>query len=84
MMLKLEPDIEVVGTAEEGASAIEMVASKKPDIVLIDLKMLVMNGVEATRQIRTKYPEVKVLVLTTYDDDEWVFEAIQAVASGYP
>ena len=83
MLLKLEPDIEVVGTAEDGASAVEMVASKKPDIVLMDLKMPIMNGVEATRQIQTKYPEVKVLVLTTYDDDEWVFDAIQAGASGY-
>jgi DNA-binding NarL/FixJ family response regulator len=83
MLLKLEPDIEVVGIAEDGASAVEMVASKKPDIVLMDLKMPIMNGVEATRQIQAKYPEVKVLVLTTYDDDEWVFDAVQAGASGY-
>jgi NarL family two-component system response regulator LiaR len=83
MLLKLESDIEVVGTAEDGAAAVEMVESKRPDIVLMDLKMPIMNGVEATRQIRTKYPEVKVLVLTTYDDDEWVFDAIQAGASGY-
>jgi NarL family two-component system response regulator LiaR len=83
MLLKLEPDINVVGTAEDGASAVEMVAKESPDLVLMDLKMPVMNGVEATRQIRAKYPEVKVLVLTTYDDDEWVFDAIQAGASGY-
>ena len=83
MLLKLEPDIDVVGTAEDGATAVEMVAKKTPDLVLMDLKMPIMNGVEATRQIRTKYPEVKVLVLTTYDDDEWVFDAIQAGASGY-
>lgn len=83
MLLKLEPDIDVVGTAEDGATAVEMVAKEKPDLILMDLKMPVMNGVEATRQIRAKYPEVKVLVLTTYDDDEWVFDAIQAGAAGY-
>ena len=83
MLLKLEPDIEVVGTAEDGAAAIEMVADKRPNVILMDLKMPIMNGVEATRQIRMKYPEVRVLVLTTYADDEWVFDAIQAGASGY-
>jgi DNA-binding NarL/FixJ family response regulator len=60
-----------------------MVAYKAPHLVLMDLKMPIMNGVEATRQIMMKYPEVKVLVLTTYADDEWVFDAIQAGASGY-
>ncbi len=83
MLLKLEPDIEVIGTAEDGAAAVEMVAKKTPDLILMDLKMPIMNGIEATRQIRTKYPAVKVLVLTTYDDDEWVFDAVQAGASGY-
>ena len=83
MLLKLEPDIEVVGTVEDGAAAVEMVADKKPNVILMDLKMPIMNGVEATRQIKEKYPEVKVLVLTTYADDEWVFDAIQAGASGY-
>ena len=83
MLLKLEADINVVGTAEDGAEAVEMVAKESPDLVLMDLKMPVMNGVEATRQIRANYPEVKVLVLTTYDDDEWVFDAINAGASGY-
>ncbi len=83
MLLKLEPDIQVVGVADDGATAVEMVAKKTPDLVLMDLKMPIMNGVEATRQIRAKYPEVKVLVLTTYDDDEWVFDAIKAGASGY-
>ena len=83
MLLKLEPDIDIVGIAEDGVAAVEMVATKTPALVLMDLKMPIMNGVEATHQIRTKYPEVKVLVLTTYDDDEWVFDAIQAGASGY-
>jgi len=83
MLLKLEPDIEVVGVAEDGAEAVELVAKESPELVLMDLKMPVMNGVEATRKIRANFPDVKVLVLTTYDDDEWVFDAIQAGASGY-
>ena len=83
MLLKLEPDIQVLGTAEDGAAALELIARSKPDLVLMDLKMPVLNGVEATRQIRKNYPEIKVLILTTYDDDEWVFDAIQAGASGY-
>jgi DNA-binding NarL/FixJ family response regulator len=83
MLLKLEPDIEVVGAAEDGAAAVEMVAKEKPDVILMDLKMPIMNGVEATRRIRANHPEVKILVLTTYEDDEWVFDAIQAGASGY-
>jgi DNA-binding NarL/FixJ family response regulator len=83
MLLKLERDIEVVGLARDGAEAVELVAQHRPDLVLMDLKMPGMNGIEATRRIRTRYPEVSVLVLTTYDDDEWVFDAIRAGASGY-
>lgn len=83
MLLRLERDIEVVGQAQDGAEAVELVAKYQPDLVLMDLKMPGMNGIEATRQIRTHHPAVKVLVLTTYDDDEWVFDAIRAGASGY-
>jgi DNA-binding NarL/FixJ family response regulator len=83
MLLKLEPDIQVTATADDGASAVEVVSKEKPDLVLMDLKMPVMNGIEATRQIRSTFPEIKVLVLTTYADDEWVFDAIRAGASGY-
>jgi DNA-binding NarL/FixJ family response regulator len=83
MLLKLEPDIVIIGIADDGAAAVELVEKKTPDLVLMDLKMPVMNGVEAIRQIKAKHPEVKILVLTTYDDDEWVFDAIQAGASGY-
>jgi len=83
MLLTLEKDVEVIGTAQDGAEAVELVTENQPDLVLMDLKMPGMNGIEATRQIRSKSPEVKVLVLTTYDDDEWVFDAIRAGASGY-
>ncbi len=83
MLLKLEKEIEVLGQAQDGAEAVEVVTKVQPDLVLMDLKMPGMNGIEATRQIRTSYPQIKVLVLTTYDDDEWVFDAIRAGASGY-
>ncbi len=83
MLLKLEKDIDVIGQAQDGAEAVTMVAKTPPDLVLMDLKMPGLNGIEATRQIRAGYPQVKVLVLTTYDDDEWVFDAIRAGASGY-
>jgi DNA-binding NarL/FixJ family response regulator len=83
MLLKLEKDIEVLGQAQDGAEAVALVERTHPDLVLMDLKMPGLNGIEATRQIRAAYPQVKVLVLTTYDDDEWVFDAIRAGASGY-
>jgi DNA-binding NarL/FixJ family response regulator len=83
MLLRLERDIEVVGLAQDGAEAVDLVAEHRPDLVLMDLKMPGMNGIEATRRIRAHYPEVKVLVLTTYDDDEWLFDALRAGAAGY-
>ena len=83
MLLSLDKDIEVLAQAQDGAEALELVAQHRPELVLMDLKMPGMNGIEATRRIRTHYPAVKVLVLTTYDDDEWVFDAIRAGASGY-
>ena len=83
MLLNLEKDIEVVAQAQDGAEAVEQVAQHQPDLVLMDLKMPGLNGIKATRQIRTHYPAVKVLVLTTYDNDEWLFDAIRVGAAGY-
>jgi DNA-binding NarL/FixJ family response regulator len=83
MLLRLEPDIQVIGLTEDGLAAVEMAAKEIPDLVLMDLKMPLLNGVEATRKIKELYPKVKVLVLTTYDDDEWLFDAVKAGASGY-
>lgn len=82
-ILSTAAGIEVVGTARNGAQALDMVRMTTPDVVLMDLKMPVMNGVKATQAIREKYPDVRVLVLTTYDADEWVFDAIRNGASGY-
>jgi DNA-binding NarL/FixJ family response regulator len=83
LLLKLERDFEVVGVACDGAEAMELAAKKSPDLVLMDLKIPGMNGIEATHQIRAHSPEIKVLVLTTYDDDQWIFDAIRAGAAGY-
>jgi DNA-binding NarL/FixJ family response regulator len=83
LLLKLEKDIEVVGLAQDGPEALELVSKFSPDLALMDLKMPGMSGVETTRRIRLEYPAVKVLVLTTFDDDEWVFDAIRAGAAGY-
>lgn len=82
-ILGSEPDFTVVGAACDGADALDMIPHCKPDVVLMDLKMPVMSGVQATVAIRRQYPQIKVLVLTTYDADEWVFDAIRAGASGY-
>jgi DNA-binding NarL/FixJ family response regulator len=78
-----DSEIVVVGVAHDGAQAIEMIPECQPHLVVMDLKMPIMNGVQATRIIRERFPNVRVLVLTTYDDDEWVFDAIRSGAEGY-
>ena len=83
LLLRLEKDFEVVGLARDGAEALDEVARTHADLVLMDLKMPGVNGVEATRQICARFPRTKVLILTTFDDDEWVFDAVRAGASGY-
>jgi DNA-binding NarL/FixJ family response regulator len=82
-ILSTASGIVVAGMANNGEEALAQVARLHPDVVLMDLKMPVMNGIQATRSIRAQYPDVRVLVLTTYDLDEWVFDAIHSGASGY-
>ena len=82
-ILSLDPAINVVGHANDGAELVEKLPDLKADLALIDLKMPVMNGIIATRIIRKDFPNVHVLVLSTYDDDEWVFDALRAGAEGY-
>jgi DNA-binding NarL/FixJ family response regulator len=82
-ILGSDPEIEVVGIAQDGAEALDLIAVTQPDLVLMDLKMPGMNGIIATRKIREIYPSIYVLVLTTYDDDEWLYDAIRSGASGY-
>lgn len=83
LLLGLESDLHVVGLAGDGIEAVDLAESMAPDLVLMDLKMPRMNGVEATRKIRVSYPMIQVLVLTTFDDDSWLFDALHAGAAGY-
>ncbi|BAZ52188.1 LuxR family two component transcriptional regulator [Nostoc sp. NIES-4103] len=82
-LLELEPDIEVVGEAENGENAIHLVEELQPDVVLMDIRMPVMDGVAATREIQKRFVKVKILVLTTFDDDAYVTAALQNGAIGY-
>ena len=82
-LLALAGDIEVVGEAANGSEAIKMVRELKPDVVLMDISMPIMDGLEATRRICKEFPRTKVLILTQYDDKEYVFPVIEAGASGF-
>jgi DNA-binding NarL/FixJ family response regulator len=82
-LLELEPDLEVIGEAENGAIAIDRVKELQPNVVLMDIRMPVMDGVTATKQICQKFPQVNILVLTTFDDDTYVAAAIKNGAKGY-
>jgi two-component system response regulator NreC len=83
MMLNAQPDMEVIGEAQDGRQAINGALRHQPDVVLMDITMPEINGIEATRQIKRMLPDVKVLVLTMHENDEYVFQALRAGASGY-
>jgi len=82
-LLAIQPDLQVVGEARNGEDALRLAGALKPDVILMDLRMPVLNGVAATRQLKRTQPEIKVIVLTTFDDDEDVFEGLRAGAVGY-
>jgi DNA-binding NarL/FixJ family response regulator len=90
-LLSTDPELEVIGEGENGRDALsilegfanDLVATLQPDIVLMDVRMPIMDGVVATREICQRFPQIKVLVLTTFDDTEYVSQALQAGASGY-
>ncbi len=82
-LLALEDDLEIVAEAAHGKDAIALAEQHQPDIILMDVRMPICDGVEATQVIHTRYPWIRILVLTTFDDDEYIFKSLQAGALGY-
>jgi DNA-binding NarL/FixJ family response regulator len=83
ILLELEPDLQIAGEAEDGETALEAYDSLQPDVVLMDVRMPGMDGVEATWRLRKRWPSARVVILTTFDNDEYVFEGLRAGALGY-
>ena len=83
VLLEIEPDIHVVGHAADGAEALRQTEALHPHVVLMDVRMPGMDGVSATREMSRRFPEVGVIILTTFEDDETVFEGLRAGARGY-
>ncbi|MFJ8038926.1 response regulator [Kitasatospora sp. NPDC096147] len=83
MILRAEPDMEPVGEAADGAAAVELARRLRPDVVLMDVRMPGTDGIEATRRLLREAPEARVLVLTTFDLDDYAFDALRAGASGF-
>lgn len=82
-VLETSDQIEVIALVSDGAEAIRKIAENKPDVVLLDIRMPNMNGVVATKEIKTRWPEIKLIILTTFDDSDYILNAINYGASGY-
>ena len=83
LMLGMEERIELVGEAADGSAALQLIGSLQPDVVLMDLRMPVMDGLEAIERIRTQWPQIAIIVLTTYDEDDLMLRSLQAGVRGY-
>ena len=83
LLLEAEEDMIVIGEASDGEQALKLIEERQPDVVLIDIAMPILDGLEATRQIRSRWPQIQVLVLTMHRSDEYFFEVLKAGASGY-
>jgi DNA-binding NarL/FixJ family response regulator len=82
-LLSLEDDLQVIGQASNGQEAIDLAGELQPNVILMDVRMPICNGVEATRHIHQHYPWIRILVLTTFDEDEYIWQSLQAGALGY-
>jgi DNA-binding NarL/FixJ family response regulator len=83
IILDTQPDLEVVGQAENGREAVKLADQLKPDVILMDIRMPLMDGIKATRQIKETHPQIQILILTTYNEDELIFDGFRAGAVGY-
>ncbi len=83
IILGTEPDFEVIDAVQNGQEVIRCIRREKPDVILMDIRMPKMDGVDCTQIIKENYPEIKIIILTTFDDDEYVFDALKYGASGY-
>ena len=83
MLIGNNSDMEIIGMAENGQEMIRLVENRQPDVIIMDIRMPVIDGVQCTKHILERYPEIRILVLTTFDDDEYISDAIRYGASGY-
>jgi DNA-binding NarL/FixJ family response regulator len=83
MVLSLHEDIEIVDEASNGKELLDILACRKPDVILTDIRMPIMDGIEAIRLVKGKYPDIKIIILTTFDDDEYIFQGLKNGADGY-
>lgn len=81
--IQREPDMEVVGEAGDGEEAVKLTAQLRPDVVVMDIRMPKLNGIEATKQVKTMFPNIAILILTAYDSDQYIFALLEAGAAGY-
>lgn len=83
IVLNVYPDIEVIATVDDGTEVLPSVERKRPDVILMDIRMPKMDGTMSTKLLKEKYPQIKVIILTTFDDDEFIYSALKYGASGY-
>ena len=83
ILLSTKDDIQICGLAKDGEEVLQLVAKEQPDVILMDIRMPQMNGVQCTKQIKEHYPQIAVIVLTTFDDDEYIYDALKYGASSY-